>query len=63
MRCAGKVGHDTWKQAAAAAMRTSHMGRLHVYKCKHCKKYHVGHTHCGKAEKVLRILDGIFKDQ
>lgn len=45
--CTGKRRHPT-KGAAQAALRTyieqgASPGSMHVYRCRHCGGYHVGH--------------------
>ena len=46
--CLGKIPHAT-REAAVAAMgslardRGAHLGSMHVYRCPHCAKWHVGH--------------------
>lgn len=44
-KCAGKVGHVTLTSAQYVLNRMKTVGGeiLEIYKCKFCKKYHIGH--------------------
>jgi len=46
--CVGKVGYDGRRTAGQAIWRsvlrdTTLTGKLHIYRCEFCHKYHIGH--------------------
>ncbi len=43
-QCTGKIGHKTAAKARAAAKKTGNdrKGRLNIYRCPWCNKFHVG---------------------
>lgn len=41
--CYGKVRHENYEQAKAAASQKPHF--VKPYKCVHCKFYHIGRRH------------------
>lgn len=44
-QCEGKIPHETQVAAVAHKVSLKKQGaaRMHAYKCKRCKKWHVGH--------------------
>lgn len=44
-QCDGKLRYDTKADAKRAAKRSEQhgCGRLHVYRCGHCGRFHLGH--------------------
>lgn len=41
--CTGKIQFDSTDDAYAFMKKKGPFGILHVYKCKFCHKYHIGH--------------------
>lgn len=40
--CYGKIGHDTKAIALRVLLRLTHKRDMHVYRCRACRKWHLG---------------------
>lgn len=61
--CTGKIAHNTQKQATYAAARYEQDQNLAkhamtAYKCRYCRKWHIGHTSLEVRMKKLRRYRG-----